>query len=626
MLAGDVPRAHGRRRHSGLQRGGQDRGDRPIGSGLRRSRHRRRRRQPRRDRGDRPARGAGAARAGRGIVHARNRGVGAAITTGYARALELGAQATAVMAGDGQMDPADLPRLLAPVIDGEADYAKGNRFAWPGGWRAMPAVRLIGGGLLSLADAARVGVLAHRRFAMRVHGRVASRAARDRVATAVPALRLPERSAREARRGARARRRRSGAARLRSGLAFGVASARASRCRSRGCCARGFFRRLRARWRGAPRHRAAPVAVDERRGARAMRIGLLTTSFPRHAGDYAGSFVGDRAAAAARGRSRGRRAGGRRWRRRAARSARAVDRHRIAVASTRSVRRRERACFTARARPRRWSAAARASGSRRRVSRRARGRGARARASLGRRSSRTGWFRARSPRSRPRQRTASARSRTRATSRCWNGSRSGAPSRAAWPATGSTIRFVSADAAGAVRGAGRRGSRRHRRADGGARAPLFATRGAPTSPAGARSASRGRPCSRSAGWSRSRATSGSCARARRRSERASAGASAGGGDPGRRARARPPRPARRRARVRLRLPGFVPRDEVGGWLRAADVFVHPRSGWRTAGRKGRRSRPPRRARSGFRCSSTSDVEPPGGRPRVADFTRTSTGV
>jgi len=84
------------------------------------------------------------------IVHQRNRGVGAAITTGYARALDLGAEAIAVMAGDGQMDPADLPRLLAPVVDGQADYAKGNRFAWPGGWRAMPAVRLLGGGALSL--------------------------------------------------------------------------------------------------------------------------------------------------------------------------------------------------------------------------------------------------------------------------------------------------------------------------------------------------------------------------------------------------------------------------------------------------------------------------------------------
>jgi len=84
------------------------------------------------------------------LVHDRNRGVGAAIVTGYARALALGAHATAVMAGDGQMDPADLPGLLAPVVDGQADYAKGNRFAWPGGWRAMPPVRLLGGGALSL--------------------------------------------------------------------------------------------------------------------------------------------------------------------------------------------------------------------------------------------------------------------------------------------------------------------------------------------------------------------------------------------------------------------------------------------------------------------------------------------
>jgi glycosyltransferase involved in cell wall biosynthesis len=83
------------------------------------------------------------------LIHAQNRGVGAAIATGYARALALGADATEVMAGDGQMDPADLPGLLAPVVDGNADYAKGNRFAWPGGWRQMPAVRLGGSVALS---------------------------------------------------------------------------------------------------------------------------------------------------------------------------------------------------------------------------------------------------------------------------------------------------------------------------------------------------------------------------------------------------------------------------------------------------------------------------------------------
>jgi glycosyltransferase involved in cell wall biosynthesis len=83
------------------------------------------------------------------IVHDANRGVGAAIATGYARALTLGAHATAVMAGDGQMDPTDLPGLLAPVVSGQVDYAKGNRFAWPGGWRMMPPVRMVGGAVLS---------------------------------------------------------------------------------------------------------------------------------------------------------------------------------------------------------------------------------------------------------------------------------------------------------------------------------------------------------------------------------------------------------------------------------------------------------------------------------------------
>jgi glycosyltransferase involved in cell wall biosynthesis len=101
-------------------------------------------------RASRRSSGRGARRAIEVLTHPRNRGVGAAITTGYQRALALGADATAVMAGDGQMDPADLPRLLAPVVAGIADYAKGNRFAWPGGWRAMPLHRVAGNVVLSL--------------------------------------------------------------------------------------------------------------------------------------------------------------------------------------------------------------------------------------------------------------------------------------------------------------------------------------------------------------------------------------------------------------------------------------------------------------------------------------------
>jgi len=83
------------------------------------------------------------------IRHAANRGVGAAIATGYQRAVALGADVTAVMAGDSQMDPADLVALLTTVVDGSADYAKGNRFRWPGGWRAMPPSRLLGNVVLS---------------------------------------------------------------------------------------------------------------------------------------------------------------------------------------------------------------------------------------------------------------------------------------------------------------------------------------------------------------------------------------------------------------------------------------------------------------------------------------------
>jgi glycosyltransferase involved in cell wall biosynthesis len=85
------------------------------------------------------------------IRHARNRGVGAAIATGYARALRLDVDAAVVMAGDGQMDPADLPGLLQPLAEGRCDYVKGNRFRDPEVWRTMPPLRIVGNVALSLA-------------------------------------------------------------------------------------------------------------------------------------------------------------------------------------------------------------------------------------------------------------------------------------------------------------------------------------------------------------------------------------------------------------------------------------------------------------------------------------------
>jgi glycosyltransferase involved in cell wall biosynthesis len=85
------------------------------------------------------------------IRHPHNRGVGAAIASGYAHALGLGADIAVVMAGDGQMDPDDLPALLAPIADGDADYVKGNRFKHPDVWTTMPAARIVGNVLLSAA-------------------------------------------------------------------------------------------------------------------------------------------------------------------------------------------------------------------------------------------------------------------------------------------------------------------------------------------------------------------------------------------------------------------------------------------------------------------------------------------
>ena len=93
-----------------------------------------------------------AARRGVEIIrHRANRGVGAAIVSGYRRALARGLDVAVVMAGDGQMDPADLPALLEPLARGRADYSKGNRFLHPTVWRTMPKSRIVGNLMLSTA-------------------------------------------------------------------------------------------------------------------------------------------------------------------------------------------------------------------------------------------------------------------------------------------------------------------------------------------------------------------------------------------------------------------------------------------------------------------------------------------
>ncbi|WP_321169953.1 glycosyltransferase family 2 protein [Halobaculum sp. CBA1158] len=82
------------------------------------------------------------------IQHERNRGVGGAIKTGYLRAREDELAATAVMGGDGQMDPDVLGTLFDPILDGDADYVKGNRFLGTRDYGDMPRLRFVGNAVL----------------------------------------------------------------------------------------------------------------------------------------------------------------------------------------------------------------------------------------------------------------------------------------------------------------------------------------------------------------------------------------------------------------------------------------------------------------------------------------------
>lgn len=82
--------------------------------------------------------------------HGSNRGVGAAIKTGYAAACADGSDVVAVMAGDGQMDPDHLATIVDPVVNGVVGYAKGNRLHRPADFEAMSRWRRFGNGLLTM--------------------------------------------------------------------------------------------------------------------------------------------------------------------------------------------------------------------------------------------------------------------------------------------------------------------------------------------------------------------------------------------------------------------------------------------------------------------------------------------
>jgi glycosyltransferase involved in cell wall biosynthesis len=84
------------------------------------------------------------------IAHDRNEGVGAAIVSGYRRALGEGIDVTCVMAADGQMDPADLETIAGAVARGEVEYAKANRLFTGQAWELMPRHRYLGNAVLSM--------------------------------------------------------------------------------------------------------------------------------------------------------------------------------------------------------------------------------------------------------------------------------------------------------------------------------------------------------------------------------------------------------------------------------------------------------------------------------------------
>ncbi|MDX9854193.1 MAG: glycosyltransferase family 2 protein [Tenuifilaceae bacterium] len=84
------------------------------------------------------------------IKHDKNQGVGGAIASGYKWARDNNMDIAVVMAGDGQMDPDELPKLIEPIVNGETDYTKTNRLFYGDAFNQIPRVRYFGNSILSL--------------------------------------------------------------------------------------------------------------------------------------------------------------------------------------------------------------------------------------------------------------------------------------------------------------------------------------------------------------------------------------------------------------------------------------------------------------------------------------------
>lgn len=86
------------------------------------------------------------------LFHEVNQGVGGAVISGYQNAIEYGADVIVKLDGDGQMDPSNMAALIVPLIQGKAEYAKGNRFYDLETLKNMPASRIFGNAVLSFMN------------------------------------------------------------------------------------------------------------------------------------------------------------------------------------------------------------------------------------------------------------------------------------------------------------------------------------------------------------------------------------------------------------------------------------------------------------------------------------------
>lgn len=83
------------------------------------------------------------------LYNPQNLGVGGAVITAYRQALADGADVVVKIDGDGQMNPRLLPMFIRPIVEGRADYTKGNRFFRLESLKDMPKMRLFGNAALS---------------------------------------------------------------------------------------------------------------------------------------------------------------------------------------------------------------------------------------------------------------------------------------------------------------------------------------------------------------------------------------------------------------------------------------------------------------------------------------------